>query len=139
MTTNFPAPVAITVTEQAVTILPQDSFYQGENHPMLVTVNKPDGTPDDISAFTIEWVLFHDLTGNMLLKTSAAGQGITISNQSTNKGQFAIAITPADTAAILPLCYTQELRITYQGNQEVPGSGYVIVKPSRTAVQVITP
>ena len=104
-------------------------LIQGESRSITATVETAALAKDDITNFTFTWRLWHVLTGIALEKT--VGHGITISNQTTNKGELVIQIGSEDTEDLIPLTYDHQLRMDYSTFTQVMMKGIIQIAPSR--------
>jgi hypothetical protein len=101
---------------------------QGETRSITATVETAALAKDDITNFVFEWRMWHILTGTVVTKT--VGDGITISNQTTNRGEVVITLEDDDTTDLAPLTYDHQLRMDYGGFTQVMMKGLLQLDPS---------
>jgi hypothetical protein len=114
------------------TALAPITIYQGDTKPIIITINTPAAAPDDITGDSFVWALYHDITGNALIKT--VGNGLTISD--VNPGQLVVGFVPADTMEIMPLTYKQMITKCVGGSRVLLATGYVMVEPNSILIEV---
>jgi hypothetical protein len=76
-------------------------MYRATHDGWTFTVTDKDGVATDITGWNIWYeakASKNDADGSVFQK--AVGSGVTILNQTTNKGQCEVALVPADTAAL---------------------------------------
>lgn len=89
-------------------------MYAGESKVITVTVKDAAGALVDIGGASIEWIAkrSEDDAVGLITKTTAAGGGITILDQTTHKGEFTITLVPADTQSLGGASYYHEAEVT---------------------------
>jgi hypothetical protein len=108
-----------------------DHWFVGEDKILEFTVYQSDGiTPQNITGWTLEWVLRKAASAiaATLSKTTAAG--ITITNALA--GICQVAITDDDTVALAPGTYFHTLRRTDSGSETVLAFGTCVLKHAAT-------
>jgi len=114
------------------TIIPLIEMMQGESRSITATVETALLAKDDITNFTFTWTLWHVLTGTVLTKT--VSDGITISNQSSNRGELVIQIDDEDLEDATPLTYEHQLEMNYSPFTQLMMKGLLQLSPTREAI-----
>ncbi len=100
---------------------------QGEKKDLLITVRDSSGALLDLTGGTIKWCLATSNFGKTLLMKTV-GSGITLSNQTTNKGELTVQLDPADTSALEVRSYLHQLEVTLASVPELVTEGAVNLK-----------
>ena len=88
-------------------------LYAGEEkEPFTITVRDGAGALVDLTGATITWIVKRTEDDAAGLITKAVGSGITLSNQTTHKGEFTITLESEDTADLGGASYYHEARVT---------------------------
>lgn len=82
---------------------------QGDERDVVITVYDPSGVLLDLTSAALTWVLMTSEWGEVLV-TKTVSAGITISNQTTNKGEVTVQLNASDTATLEPRAYAHQLR-----------------------------
>jgi len=111
-------------------------LYAGESKVLTVTVKDAAGALIDLTGSTIEWIVKRaedDAAGLITKTTVPITGGITLSNQTTNKGEFTITLLPADTLSLGGASYYHEAEVTDAAtNVSTVTRGVVTVKKALT-------
>lgn len=106
--------------------------YQGDNKEIIIPVKNADGSAANLSGYNAVFLVY-DMTSKtqVILKTTAPGQGITIPNPSD--GELHITLDHEDTASLTPKNYGLQAEVEDSGgNHSTITAGYVKVLRSIT-------
>lgn len=84
---------------------------QGDERDVVITVYDQTGALLDLTGAALTWVLLTSEWGELLL-SKTEGNGITLSNQVSNRGEITVRLLAADTATLEPRAYAHQLRAT---------------------------
>jgi hypothetical protein len=90
-----------------------DHWFIGEDRTLRFSVIDEDGLAQNISGWSLEWLLRERPWGAQALITKSTGAGITITSPTT--GVCEVAIADDDTIALAPGVYFHTLRRTNAG------------------------
>ncbi len=107
-----------------------DNWFLGEDRKLRFTVEDASGLAQDISGWTLEWVLRERPWGTQALITKTTGAGITITNASG--GVCEVAIADDDTLSLPPGGYFHTLRRTNAGAETVLAFGDAVLQQPAT-------
>ena|SRR5437868_5961633 len=106
------------------------SLHAGDYRDITVTVLDAGGSPVDLTSATIAWKLTTALHASPALLSKAVASGITIPVQTTNIGEFVIALASADTSSLAPGVYYHEADVTIGSKKSTVIYGNVTIKLS---------
>jgi hypothetical protein len=105
---------------------------RGDDEALTVVVTDPDAGNAlvDLTGVALTWMMkrYHDDADDDALLTKTTSAGITISDQTANKGEAAVAIAAADTDDLVPGLYFWELQSVSGGDVKTLADGRVRVK-----------
>jgi len=101
-----------------------------------IAVTNEDGSAFDLSGTTLVVTARSRLAGPVVFEKDSDGHGIVIANQTTNKGQATMEITPSDTSSLSANAQLNELfydLVLNAGSQVWPlVSGKIVVEANVT-------
>lgn len=101
---------------------------------LKLTVKDEAGQKVDLTGATVHLRVRTDLKAAALISKSSPSTGITISNQTTNKGECVATLAPGDTAALQPGDYVWDSWVV-----EADGDRFAVIAPSKlTLIQEVT-
>lgn len=106
------------------------NLFIGEDRTLRFTVVDANDAAVDISGYALEWVMREKPASATADITKATGSGITITDGPN--GLCEVAITDADTLALLPGTYFHTLRRTDDDSETVLSFGDVILRYAAT-------
>jgi hypothetical protein len=109
-----------------------DEYHIGEDKSLIFTIYQSNGTTaQDITGWSLEWVLKADYdTSTALLTKTTGGSGIALTTPVS--GICTVTVDDTDTDSILPgRSYVHVLKRTDSGNESILTYGTVAFKKSR--------
>lgn len=119
------------------------AVIRGDDEALLVTLTEADGaTPVPLDGctlwFTAKARLIDPDTAAIIAKSSAPGQGITITDAPA--GEATIELTPNDTAALQSVALWADLQLMDDsGKVQTPWKGRLVIEADVTARTVVVP
>ena len=107
-----------------------DNWFIGEDRTLRFSVADSAGLAQNISGWTLEWVLRERPWGTQALVTKTTSAGITITNAAG--GVCEVAVADDDTINLAPGAYFHTLRRTNAGAETVLAFGDAILQQPAT-------
>jgi hypothetical protein len=107
-----------------------DNWFIGEDRTLRFAVVDSDGVAQDISGWSLEWVLRRSPAGGTANITKTDGDGISITDGAG--GILQVTISDQDTIDLGPASYFHTLRRDDDGNEIVLSFGQAILKSAAT-------
>jgi hypothetical protein len=111
-------------------ITQSDHWFTGEDRTLRFSVVDADGLAQNISGWTLEWVLRERPWGTEALISKTTGAGITITNAAG--GVCEVAIADDDTINLAPGAYVHTLRRSNAGAETVLAFGDAVLQQPAT-------
>jgi hypothetical protein len=84
-------------------------IFQGDTKRLVISVQHPDGSPYNLTGYSVRWVIYFPTTRALLLERATSGGGITV--PVPTNGEILIDLVPTDTENAIPRIYNHECEI----------------------------